>query len=191
MRASSTLGRFRDPVLSTMIAGSAEATASLVFHELAHQVVYVRDDTAFNESFATFVAAEGMRRWRAHRGLEPAPAANASRGAALRAELARLRELLTALYESDLPEAEMRAQKAALYEAFAGAWAALGGLAPAPANNAALVPIALYADRTDAFAALLAEQGGDLGAFYAAVRELAETDKPERDERLDALAATR
>ncbi len=191
VRAYSTLGRFRDPVLSTMIAGSPEATASLVFHELAHQVVYVRDDTAFNESFASFVAAEGMRRWRAHRGLEPAPAANVSRRAALRAELARLRELLTALYESDRPEAEMRAQKAALFEAFAAEWAAFGGRPPAPGNNAALVPIALYADRTDAFAALLAEQNGDLEAFYAAVRVLAETDKPERDARLDVLAAAR
>ena len=65
VRAYSTLGRFRDPVLSTMIAGSEDATVSLVFHELAHQVIYVRGDTAFNESFATFVASEGLRRWRA------------------------------------------------------------------------------------------------------------------------------
>lgn len=191
VRAYSTLGRFKDPVLSTMIAGSADATASLVFHELAHQVVYVRDDTAFNESFASFVAAEGMRRWRAHRGFEAARAASASRRAALRAELALLRERLGALYGSGLPEAEMRAQKAALFEAFAAEWTALGGRPPAPVNNAALVPIALYADRTDAFAALLAEQGGDLEAFYGAVRELAETDRPERDRRLDALAAAR
>ncbi|MEM9322749.1 MAG: aminopeptidase [Pseudomonadota bacterium] len=188
VRAYSTLGRFRDPVLSTMIAGSEDATVSLVFHELAHQVIYVRGDTAFNESFATFVASEGLRRWRAQDG-RAAPASLVQRRAALRAAIARLRDALSAVYDGELPEAEKRTRKAALFEAFATEWTALGGRLPAPHNNAALAPIALYADRTAGFAGLLRASEGDLERFYAAVKVMGELEKPARDARLDALAA--
>ena len=61
--AYSTLGWFDDPVLSTFIRFSEARTAALIFHELAHQILYVKDDTAFNESFATLVEQEGLRRW--------------------------------------------------------------------------------------------------------------------------------
>lgn len=188
VRAYSTLGRFRDPVLSTMIAGSADAAASLVFHELAHQVIYVRGDTAFNESFATFVASEGLRRWRATQG-RAVRTRVAQRRAALREVVARLRADLDAVYAADLADDEKRARKSALFETFAVAWAATGGRLPAPDNNAALVPIALYADRTAAFAALLDTVDGDLERFYAAVKALGKLDKPARDARLDALTA--
>ena len=61
--AYSTLGWFKDPVLSTFINRSEPQLANLLFHELAHQLLYVKDDTAFNESFATLVAQEGVKRW--------------------------------------------------------------------------------------------------------------------------------
>ncbi|MBS0396230.1 MAG: aminopeptidase, partial [Proteobacteria bacterium] len=61
--AYSTLGHFADPLLSTMLRWDETELAALVFHELAHQVVYVRGDTAFNEGFASVVEAEGVRRW--------------------------------------------------------------------------------------------------------------------------------
>ena len=65
--AYSTLGWFNDPVLSTFIGLPEPALANLLFHELAHLVLYVDGDTMFNESFATVVAREGVRRWLAAR----------------------------------------------------------------------------------------------------------------------------
>ena len=61
--AYSTLGWFDDPVLSTFIQYPDAELARLIFHELAHQVLYVGGDTLFNESFATAVEEAGLRRW--------------------------------------------------------------------------------------------------------------------------------
>ena len=61
--AYSTLGWFDDPLLSTFIRYSDTQLARLVFHELAHQKVYAKNDTVFNESFAVVVEEEGVRRW--------------------------------------------------------------------------------------------------------------------------------
>src|SRR3546814_1778259 len=71
VEAYSTLGWFNDPILSSMMHWGDERLATLIFHELAHQRFYVKDDTEFNESFATFVEQEGSRQWRASRGLAP------------------------------------------------------------------------------------------------------------------------
>ncbi len=68
VEAYSTLGWFNDPILSSMMHWGDERLATLIFHELAHQRFYVKDDTEFNESFATFVEQEGSRQWRASRG---------------------------------------------------------------------------------------------------------------------------
>ena len=61
--AYSTLGHFKDPVLSTMLGWSDAQLAATLFHELAHQVVYVPGDSEFNESFATVVEEAGLERW--------------------------------------------------------------------------------------------------------------------------------
>jgi predicted aminopeptidase len=66
--AYSTLGWFDDPLLSSMLARSDAAIAGLVFHELAHQRVYIKNDTRFNESFATAVEQIGLRQWAAGQG---------------------------------------------------------------------------------------------------------------------------
>ena len=68
--AYSTLGWFADPVLNTFIHYSAAEVARLIFHELSHQVVYVKDDSVFNESFAVTVEREGLKRWLAKHGTE-------------------------------------------------------------------------------------------------------------------------
>ncbi len=109
--AYSTLGYFDDPVLSTFVRYREVELARLIFHELAHQVVYVKDDTAFNESFAATVEEEGVVRWLAAERdkREPAAAAelagDAARGQRLRADfralIAATRERLTALYASN------------------------------------------------------------------------------------------
>ena len=61
--AYSTLGIFDDPVVSTMLTGNISSTAEVVFHELAHQKLYKKNDSAFNEAFASAVAQEGTRLW--------------------------------------------------------------------------------------------------------------------------------
>ncbi len=63
VEAYSTLGWFRDPVLSTFIHHQGPGLAEVIFHELAHQRVFVGGDTDFDEAFATAVAEEGLRRW--------------------------------------------------------------------------------------------------------------------------------
>ena len=61
--AYSTLGRFDDPLLNTMIRWSEVDLIATMFHELAHQQLYIKGDSAFNESFATAVANIGIARW--------------------------------------------------------------------------------------------------------------------------------
>src|SRR5687767_14758623 len=61
--AYSTLGWSDDPLLSTFIRYPDAQLARLVFHELAHQLVYAKNDTTFNESFAVAVEEEGVKRW--------------------------------------------------------------------------------------------------------------------------------
>ncbi len=61
--AYSTLGWFNDPVLSPMLSWSDSRLANVIFHELAHQRVYIPDDTEFNEAFASAVASLGTQHW--------------------------------------------------------------------------------------------------------------------------------
>lgn len=65
--AYSTLGKTNwlggDPILSSFVHYSEGRFAALLFHELAHQVLYVKDDSMFNESFATAVEQLGVQRW--------------------------------------------------------------------------------------------------------------------------------
>jgi predicted aminopeptidase len=81
--AYSTLGWFDDPVLSSFVRWPDTEVARLIFHELAHQVLYVKDDTAFNESFAVAVEEAGLARWLA---VQRNPVLDAQ---ALRAQLLR------------------------------------------------------------------------------------------------------
>ena len=204
--AYSTLGYFDDPMLSSFIGYREPDLARLLFHELAHQVVYVKDDTAFNESFAVAVEEEGLRRWleaQRHRADAAQLAAVATSGARLQAEFREVvrqaRDRLTALYASGLPEAEQRAGKAAAFAAMrAGHERMKAGADGAPVfdrwfatgmNNAGIAAVGLYADRVPQFRALLAAEGGDLPRFYARVKTLAAVPKAERDVGLNSVPA--
>jgi predicted aminopeptidase len=207
--AYSTLGYFDDPVLSTFVRYREIDLARLIFHELAHQVVYVKDDTSFNESFAVAVEEAGVARWLAHearvRGESEREtlAAELQRGRELRAEFRKMigttRERLTALYASDASDEEKRAGKreafAALRAEYEAQKAATGGGVSfdrwfaAGANNAGIAAMALYADRVPQFTALLAAENGDLPRFYARVKALGVLPPAEREPAL--LAAVR
>jgi len=182
--AYSTLGRFEDPVLNTMMGWSDLQLVETLFHELAHQRLYVQDDTEFNESFATVVGRVGVRRWLESRGDAEGLAALERRVAWLRdwmAEVEVLRSRLQALYTSGRPPAGMRAEKDRL---FAGL--ARSPIAPrqVPNDNAALVPAMTYHGLVPGFTGLLEACNGELGCFYERTAALAELEPAARRERL-------
>ena len=199
--AYSTLGWFSDPVLSTFIQYPEPEVARIVFHELAHQEVYVKGDTVFDESFAVAVEEEGLRRWLEREGTAAQRSAyvdSRRRQAEFAALVLKYRVRLADFYARPLPAGERREGKRRLFEEMSGEYAALkaswGGfagfdrlLARGP-NNAFLASIASYTELVPAFRALLAQNKGDLPAFYGAVRGLAKLEKAERDARLAKLA---
>ncbi len=192
-----------DPLLNTFISWPDAELARLIFHELAHQVVYVKDDTVFNESFATAVERAGVQRWLAAHGDDAQRRAYADyerRRADFIALLVAHRAKLVDAFADDAPADVKRQRKRAVFDALQTAYRALrdgrwGGFAgydrffAQGLNNAHLAAVGAYNDRVPAFEALLAQQGGDLGRFYAAVRLLADMPRAERDAALDALAA--
>ncbi len=192
-----------DPLLNTFINWPEAELARLVFHELAHQVVYVQDDTGFNESFATAVEREGVRRWIAYRK-DPKLAEGYAQYEARRADFVRLlrehRAKLAAALAQPGTDDEKRARKrqvfadlqAAYQRTKAERWDGFAGydrFFAQPLNNAHLAAVATYNDLVPAFEALLAAEGHDLPRFYAAVRRLADFPKAERDAHLRALAS--
>lgn len=183
VEAYSTLGWFDDPILSSMLGWGDERLATLIFHELAHQRFYVKDDSEFNESFASFVEQEGSRQWRTARGL-PAESLSQSRQ---RDQFTQLvldtRERLKRLYGQPLSIDQMRQRKAAEFEKLRNDYRVLrdtqwagdkryDGWINAPLNNAKLLPFGLYDQWVPAFEALFKQVGGDWPAFYAAVEQL-------------------
>lgn len=200
--AYSTLGWFADPLLAGMLAWSDEYLAGLIFHELAHQRLYLAGDTTFNESYARFVEEEGLRQWRRARGLPSPPAHLQRQREQFVALVLASRARLEALYASPLPAAAMREAKAAEFQRLRGEYAALrdgpwrgdrrfDGWFARPLNNARLLPFGLYEQWVPAFAALFAEAGGDWSRFHGEVAALARREAPQRRERLAALQASR
>ena len=179
--AYSTLGWFDDPLLSTFIRYPEAQVARLVFHELAHQVVYAKNDTTFNESFAVAVEEEGVRRWlesEQHTAELEAFRAGQQRKREFYARVKETRERLQTIYASHLPREQMLEQKRG---EFARLRAAFPTVVPAEPNNAFLISVALYTELVPAFERLLAASGGNLDTFYARARELAHEDRAQRD----------
>ncbi|MBX9408054.1 aminopeptidase [Pseudomonas baetica] len=199
VEAYSTLGWFNDPILNSMMGWGDERLATLIFHELAHQRFYVKDDTEFNESFATFVEQEGTRQWRAFRGL---PADNDSKLKQRDQFIALVldtRSRLEKLYAQSLPAEQMRERKAAQFEQFRrdyrvmrdSQWAGdkrFDAWVYAPLNNARLLPFGLYDQWVPAFAALFRQEGGDWVRFYSEVERLGNLPVLERKAALKTLA---
>jgi predicted aminopeptidase len=199
--AYSTLGWFADPVLSTFLDEPDADLAGLLFHELAHRRLYVQDDTTFNESFASVVEAEGVRRWLERQGRGAELAAWGERRRRERAAIDLLlayRERLARVYAATAPrqwklerKRELFAALAADYEARRREWGegtAYDGWFDGEPNNARLAAIGAYSELQPAFEALLRRAGGDLERFYAEVEALAALDPAGRRRRLDELA---
>ena len=207
--AYSTLGLMNwaggDPLLSTFIAYPEGELARLIFHELAHQVVYVKDDTMFNESFATAVERLGSQRWLASQASDEARKAYAEfdgRRQQFRAlSLGTRRELAEIYKENEASAHDKRAQAASkmiamqgFRERYAGLKASWGGYAGydpwvAQANNAAFGAQAAYDELVPGFTALFEREGGDWQRFYDAVKRLTELSKDERRQALKTIEA--
>ncbi|MEG1040517.1 MAG: aminopeptidase [Pseudomonas sp.] len=199
VEAYSTLGWFDDPILSSMLGWGDERLAAVIFHELAHQQVYVQDDTAFNESFATFVEQEGARQWSAARGLPQQTQDDNQQREQFIALVLASRERLKTLYAAPLSVPAKRAGKQAEFERLRREYRALrdsqwGGKGRfdawinAPMNNAKLLPFGLYDQWVPAFAALFAEVGGDWQVFYARVAAWGKLAPVERQQALNSIA---
>ncbi len=197
--AYSTLGWFDDPVLSTFLHRSKASAAALLFHELAHQVLYAPDDTTFNESFATFVEQEGLRRW------QNAPGNSAIyieylKNYRRQQQFVRLvfehRQKLEILYQTDLTPLQKRAKKASIFDDMRNEFEHLKttqtGLAAydtwmnQPLNNAKISGVVAYHDFVPAFSVILADKNGDLVQFYETCQQLAREKKDERHRILEA-----
>jgi predicted aminopeptidase len=196
--AYSTLGKFADPVLSTMLPYGPDELAATIFHELAHQLLYVKNDTQFNEAFATTVENAGLERWlkfngRADRFQRYRKDSNRERQFV---ELfAHTRAQLLELYASGAAPEKMREKKA---QAFAELATEIRNLEKRLGlqrtlydqwikeglNNARLASEANYYDCVPGFERLLAEQDNDLPRFYAAARAMSKLPIAERHAKL-------
>lgn len=198
--AYSTLGTTDDPLLNTMLHRGVIETVAVVFHELAHQRVYLRGDTPFNESFAVAVEEEGVHRWLARPGQEQErerERIGRERRQAFTALLLRYRERLDRLYRSTIPDEDKRLDKLKLFAELRADYAALrtrwGGddrydrWMSTDLNNAKLAAVGTYHRYAAAFRTLLARRNGDLEKFYEDVRALAELSKDKREARLNQL----
>ncbi|HEX6614439.1 MAG TPA: aminopeptidase [Rhodanobacteraceae bacterium] len=188
----STLGHFADPLLSTMDDWSDDEMIGTIFHELAHQQVYVKGDTEFDESFATFVQREGLREWHAANHLPPPDPAAAQRKHQFTALVLDTRERLKALYARDLAEATKLQRKQEIFEQLRAEYGRLRDTQwhgkgeydhwfAEPLNNARLVPFGLYERAVPAFATLFKRCDGDWNRFYAAVRKMGREPAQQRE----------
>lgn len=203
--AYSTLGRFSDPLLNTMVGLPASRLTGLIFHELAHQQLYVKGDTKFNEGFASFVEREGLRRWTGSRiGSGPA-LASAQCALAVRNQrrtkvleiLDRGRRQLGELYAGDFADTDRRDRKAAIFTGMISQYLVLRDQWSQPPyfdgwfdprlNNAKLAALGVYDDYVPAFEAMLAEAEGDLQAFYHQADQVAGLPRLERDAEMARL----
>jgi predicted aminopeptidase len=196
--AYSTLGWFNDPVLSTFINLSDIKLAALIFHELSHHLLYVSDDTTFNESFATAVEQESVRRWLM---VQNRPKAYDDYMIAYRRQqqfvqlVLKYRKKLELLYARNIPVSEKRRDKAAEFENLKadyrllkkqwGGYSGYDGWFNRKMNNAQLLSVATYNELVPAFLKLLKNCNDNLKPFYKECQELSKKPKKERRAYLD------
>jgi predicted aminopeptidase len=199
--AYSTLGWFSDPLISTFINYPDAELARMIFHELAHQIVYAQGDSQFNESFASTVEEVGVERWMdrfGNQAMRDSYARYKSRKHDFLGLLLKYRKALEQNYALvDRSDSQKRAVKARLfqelkdeYQVLKGNWGGYAGydrFFEQPLSNAHLASIATYEDFVPAFRAML-KRDGSFPRFYNSVKRLAELDRKDRHRILKALA---
>ncbi|MGH8279043.1 MAG: aminopeptidase [Gammaproteobacteria bacterium] len=198
--AYSTLGWFNDPLLSSMLGWSDTTLANYIFHELAHQELYLKGDADFNESYAVTVADVGVHRWLAATGREaelPAYEAGQRHWHMIVLLVDTARGQLADLYASGLPPSQMQTRKQQIFEQLRKSYAAVrpelgqdtgyDSFFNGPLNNASLLTVSTYSKWVPAFRALLMGNNNDLPAFYQAVKGLMRLPAASRQAALENL----
>ena len=198
--AYSTLGWFDDPLLNTMMYKSEASRAGIIFHELAHQVVYIDNDSAFNEAFATAVEQEGIRRWLEKDGQNTKYEKyliNKKRNTQLNQLLRATREELKRLYKTNISEDEKRSAKKQIfthmqnkYQQLKNSWGgykAFDSWMSQDLNNSHLLLIATYHDLVPTFKAILRNENYNLKRFYLAVEQFGQLDKEKRNAQMQGI----
>ena len=202
--AYSTLGWFADPVLNTFISPNALANAALLFHELAHQTLYLKGDSTFNESYATSLEQILVQRWlqaKDQMASWPEFLQHQQRKQDFTQLIVRHQQLRKALFESPLSDAEKHAAKQqqiaelrADYQTFKASWNQYPGYDQWMAkslNNAQLSTVATYHQWVPAFWQLYRQLDENLPQFLAYCQELKDLPVGEREQRLQALMPPR
>lgn len=183
--AYSTLGWFRDPILSSMLAYGDLYLVETLFHEIAHQRLYLNNWTELNESFATVVANEGIRRWLADKPSDQWEEFKAGRLADddFAILVLGLKDSLQSLYSSELSVDDKRLQKKKLISGFKSQYGRLkqdkwknrgwyDNWVSKPINNARLAAYSNYQRYVPELEALLQACNNSLPKFYQAVEKL-------------------
>ncbi|MDX8525792.1 aminopeptidase [Mesorhizobium sp. MSK_1335] len=200
--AYSTLGWFSDPLLSTMLRQDDTHLASLIFHELAHQKVYVNGDSAFNEAFAVTVETTGTRKWLRATGNRAGLRSyeiDRKRKADFLELISKTRDELRQVFGSPRSPEQMAAAKAATIDRLRvryrqmrdkrwGGYRGYDAWFDSPINNAKLAATAVYGEQVPAFLRLFDLCSGDYPRFYASVRRIGNLPAPSRAEMLKTAA---
>ncbi|TPM30943.1 aminopeptidase [Mesorhizobium sp. B2-3-4] len=201
--AYSTLGWTSDPLLSTMLRQDDTYLASLIFHELAHQRLYVNGDSAFNEAFAVAVETSGTRKWLRAAGDRAGLRryeADRGRSTDFLALVSKTRVELAQVYGSPRAPEKMAAAKEAAIDRMRTRyrqmrdkrWAGYKGYDAwfdAPINNAKLAATSVYGEQVPAFLRLFELCSSNYPRFYASVRRIADLPQPARAEALKAATS--
>ena len=191
--AYSTLGWFDDPILSSMLNYGEFRLAEVIFHELAHQLIYIKDDSAFNEAFATAVGETGVKRW-LQKNQRSDDLQKFERDKQWEADFIQLvltsKEQLEIVYRSELAPDQMRNNKKIIFEQLRTDYFLLKKSWDNPPdydkwmgndlNNAKIASVVTYHDLAGSFARLLSLSDNDFPLFYQRVRYLGSLAKDER-----------
>ena len=198
---------FSDPVLSTFLRRNDIEMIAVLIHEIAHQVVYVSNDTSFNESFAVFVEQEGLRQFLSYAEekdiLDKDRAElyqwylNASKDRKLFRQLINSTfEEMDKLFSSELANTDKLKKKQQLYDTLRENYKLLkneflvlsyDNWFNRDLNNTHLLGVRRYNSKVKKFKILFDQNGKDWRQFFQAVRKLAEESIEERNRRLSLL----
>jgi predicted aminopeptidase len=190
--AYSTLGWFDDPLLNTFIHFSDEKLLALIFHELAHQKLYIADDPTLNESYAVAVSQIGLRLWFEAQG-------NSADIRRINLQLEqkndfiknvqKVRKKLADLYASPIDKIQMQKQKEIIFQEagkkHANTWPKgwfLQGL-----NNAKLNSANTYSRLVPQFMAIFKKEGRDIAKFHKTIEKISKSDPLKREEMLNSF----
>jgi len=182
--AYSTLGWFDDPLLNTFIYFTEPGLAAMIFHELSHQTVYFKDDSAFNEAFATAVEYYLLEEWLVHNqqtDMLRKVTAMREKQVHITEQVLDYRRRLAELYASSLSDQQKLTMKNTLFAELEGWYAqtrSQGRGTPyydwwfdQPLNNALLLTVSTYFTLVPAISALIDDAQGNLPAFIASVKK--------------------